>query len=168
MAHKHTRNKTEHPAFGSPCELPPTKLPTLGDTVRLIWKYKCDEENQGLDFRVSDKNKAIKNAAHGNGEIWEKALGDRNTVPLVSQKAIEGRLKRSYEKGIQIVRYKNKKDMPKFKESLTKLFDICSCTCPSTTCQDIKCMSKNCDGYHLKCKCVVKVPKREIRFLIDQ
>ena len=28
--------------------------------------------------------------------------------------------------------------------------------------------AKNCDGFHLACKCGVKAPKREIQFLIEQ
>ena len=30
------------------------------------------------------------------------------------------------------------------------------------------CKAKNCDGFHLASKCDVKVPKREIQFLLDQ
>jgi hypothetical protein len=48
------------------------------------------------------------------------------------------------------------------------LFDICSCDCVTISCQDIKCRAKKCDGYHLDCKCEVKVPKIEIQFLLDQ
>ena len=48
------------------------------------------------------------------------------------------------------------------------MFDICSCDCVTISCQDIKCRAKKCDGYHLDCKCEVKVPKIEIQFLLDQ
>ena len=170
MAHgqtRRTRIQTEHPLFGSPSDLPPLQLPTLGDALRLIWRNKCEEEQDG-DFKLADKNKAIKLAVDDISLLWEKAIGDRKTVPLISQKAIEGRLKRSYEKGVALVRNKNKKDIPQFKESLSKLFDICSCTCSSISCLDIKCKLKKCDGYHLSCKCEIKVPQREIKFLLDQ
>ena len=30
------------------------------------------------------------------------------------------------------------------------------------------CKANNCDGFHLACKYDVKVPKREIQFLLDQ
>ena len=32
----------------------------------------------------------------------------------------------------------------------------------------IGCTKEDCDGYHLKCRCEVKVSKQEIKFLIDQ
>ena len=56
-------------------------------------------------------------------------------------------------------------------ESLDKLFDICSCRCPigSSDCREAKCYDKDCtSGLHLKCKCEVKVPQREVEFLCDQ
>ena len=49
-----------------------------------------------------------------------------------------------------------------------EFFDVCSCTCPSASCFQVHCKAKNCDGFHLACKCDVKVPKREIQFLLDQ
>ena len=49
-----------------------------------------------------------------------------------------------------------------------EFFDVCSSTCPSASCFQVHCKAKNCDGFHLACKCDVKVPKREIQFLLDQ
>ena len=49
-----------------------------------------------------------------------------------------------------------------------EFFDVCSCTCPSASCFQVNCKAKNCDEFHLACKCDVKVPKREIQFLLDQ
>ena len=102
---KHKEN-TEHALFGEPCELPPHQLPTLGDGLRLIWNYKCIQEEKGIDFKLSEKNNAIKQAALEISSLWEKAIGDRKTVPLISQKAIEGRLKRKHEKGTDLIRNK--------------------------------------------------------------
>ena len=95
-------------------------------------------------------------------------MGDRETVRLISQKNIEGRLKRKYEKGIYLIRNTIKKDIPTYEEEQNSLFYICSCDCVTISCQDIKCRAKKCDGYHLDCKCEVKVPKIEIQFLLDQ
>ena len=167
MAHKNTRKNTEHVLFGQPCDLPTHQLPTLGDCLRLIWNLKCQEEKE-IDFKISDKKDAIKQAALEISSLWEKAIGDRKTVPLISQKAIEARLKRKYDKGIELIRTKNKKDVPKYEEELNSLFDICSCDCSPASCQDIKCRAKKCDGYHLDCQCDIKVPKIEIQFLLDQ
>ena len=49
-----------------------------------------------------------------------------------------------------------------------EFFDICSCACRSASYFQVHCKAKNCDGFHLACKCHVKVPKREIQFLLDQ
>ena len=49
-----------------------------------------------------------------------------------------------------------------------EFFDVCSCACPSASFFQVHCKAKNCDGFHLACKCDVKVPKREIQFLLDQ
>ena len=48
---------------------------------------------------------------------------------------------------------------------MSEFFDICSCTCPSASRFQVHCKVKNCDGAG---KCNVKVPKREIQFLLDQ
>ena len=49
-----------------------------------------------------------------------------------------------------------------------EFFDVCSFACPSASCFQVHCKAKNCDGFHLACKCDVKVPKREIQVLFDQ
>ena len=49
-----------------------------------------------------------------------------------------------------------------------KFFDICSCMCPSASYFQVNCIAKNCNGFHLACKCDVKVSKCEIPFLLDQ
>ena len=49
-----------------------------------------------------------------------------------------------------------------------EFFDVCSCPCPSASCFQVHCKTKNCDGFHLACKCDIKIPKREIQFLLDQ
>ena len=51
---------------------------------------------------------------------------------------------------------------------LEQLFDICSCTCPIVTCEVSRCCVDHCEEIHIQCKCVIKVPKRELKFLIDQ
>ena len=114
----------------------------LGDSLRLIWNLKCTQEEKAIAFKLSEKSNAIIEAALEISSLWEKAIGFRKTVPLISQKAIEGRLKRKYEKGIDLIKNKNKKDIPEYEEELNKLFDICSCECSPTTCQDIKCRAK--------------------------
>ena len=95
--------------------------------------------------------------------------GDRLTIPLLEQKTIENKLKRLYKKGLLV--NKNKRNLVKlneFKMEMGAFFDVCSCACPSASCFQVYCKAKNCDGFHLACKCDVKVPKREIQFLLDQ
>ena len=75
MAHKNTRKNTEHALFGQPHELPPHQLPTLGDGLRLIWNYKCIQEEKGIDFKLSEKNNAIKQAALEISSPGKKQLG---------------------------------------------------------------------------------------------
>ena len=40
--------------------------------------------------------------------------------------------------------------------------------CPPASCFRVNCITKNCDGLHLGCKCDVKVCKREIPVFLDQ
>ena len=49
-----------------------------------------------------------------------------------------------------------------------EFFDVCSCTCPSASCFQVHCNAKHCNEFHLAGKCDVKVPKREMQFLLDQ
>ena len=51
---------------------------------------------------------------------------------------------------------------------MEKLFDICSCIYPDISCQTAKCKLKTCDGVHLDCRCDIKVPEKEIMFLLDK
>ena len=51
---------------------------------------------------------------------------------------------------------------------MSKFFDVCSCTCPSASRFQVHCKVKNYDGFHLADKYNVKVPKREIHFLLDK
>ena len=90
------------------------------------WNLKCLQEEKGTDVKISDKKDVIKQAALEISSLWEKEIGDQKPVPLISQKAIEARLKRKYDKGIELIRTKKKKDMPNYEEELNSLFDICS------------------------------------------
>ena len=61
MASSRTRAKTEHPLFGHPADLPASQLPTIGDALKLILKYKSEDEDGNIRFE--NKNMAIKEAA---------------------------------------------------------------------------------------------------------
>ena len=101
--------------------------------------------------------------------IWARAIGDRLTIPSLYQKTIENKLKRLYKKGLLVNKNKQKfVKLNEFKMEMGEFFDVCSCTCASASCFQVHCKAKNCDGFHLACKCNVKVPKREIQFLLDQ
>ena len=101
--------------------------------------------------------------------FWERAIGDRTKCPLLSDKVIFTRIKRIYDSGLEITRKVSKEEtVDKFKEKMKLLFDICSCSCPPFSCKDARCKLKRCDGYHLDCKCDIRVPQREVRFLTDQ
>ena len=166
MASSRTRAKTEHPLFGHPADLPASQLPTVGDALKLILKYKSEDDDGNIRF--GNKNLAIKQAALDVSNLWMKAVSDRTKVPLVSQKLVEDRLRKIYDKGLGIVKNKKQKEFPGFKEDMGKLFDICSCTCLDISCKVAKCKLKKCDGFHLDCRCELKVPKREVMFLLDQ
>ena len=101
--------------------------------------------------------------------IWARAIGDRFTIPLLDQKIIENKLKKLYKKDLLV--NKNKRNLVKinkFKMEMGEFFDVFSCTYPSASCFQVHCKAKNCDGFHLACKCDVKIPKCEIQFLLDQ
>ena len=170
MATVLTRNKTTHKLFGSPSDLPPNQLPTIGDVLRLILKYKVEDEDAVIP-KFGDKHEAIKKAVDDVTSLWEKAIGDRTKVPLLPEKTIVSRIKRIYDKGLDINKHvaKVKGDGLKiFKANMEVLFDICSCSCPPILCDAAKCKLRRCDGFHLDCRCDIKVPKVEIRFLLDQ
>ena len=58
-----------------------------------------------------------------------------------------------------------------FEMKMDKLFDILSCACTFTTCDDAKCKSKDkCDGIHIirNCPKEKKIPKLELQYTKDQ
>ncbi|QQP38148.1 Uncharacterized protein FKW44_018646 [Caligus rogercresseyi] len=159
---KSTRSFTHHTLFGSACVLPVNKLPSKGDMLRCCWQYKCDYG------KFTDVAFIIKLASKDCTEIWRKAIGDRKNAPLLNQNAVEEKLKKLYKRGIDINKNASSGKKILFLKELNELFDICNCQCPPTSCHISRCKSKECDGYHLNCQCEVKVPKREVRFLLDQ
>ena len=136
------------------------KLPSKGDMLKNCWQYKCDSG------KFADVSMIVKMAAQDCSEIWEKAIGDRKVAPLLSQKVIEERLRKLYSRGIGINKSKNVSKKAAFQEGMKELFDICSCFCPPASCQDVRCKTKECDGYYLDCHCDIKFPKREVQFLL--
>ena len=56
-----TRKQTAHQLFGNPCDLPPTQLPTVGDVLRLIGKYKL-EDVEVTNPKFANKNEALEKA----------------------------------------------------------------------------------------------------------
>ena len=89
--------------------------------------------------------------------MWIKAVADTTKFPLNSQKLVEDRLRKIYDKGLGIVKNKKQKEIPVFKEDMMKLFDICSCICSDISCKVAKCKLKKCDGFHLDCRVDPKV-----------
>ena len=162
-----TRRYTNHPIFGQPSDLPPNVLPTSGDVLRFVWKLKCDMEEADLvkQFRIAEKNIAIKQAIVAVTEKWEMAVADRKKMPLKSDKAMESMLKRLYEKGIGLnanIKKKGDSEHPKiteFREDMNKLFDVCLCQCSQVSCDVANCKLTSCEEVHLKCFCEMKVPK---------
>ena len=131
--------------------------------LRNCWRYKCE------DGRFANVNKIVQKAALNVSAIWARVIGDRLINPLLDQKVIEDKLKRLNKKGVDVSKNRRNPDrFNEFKAEVEELFDVCSCTCPSATCFQVHCKAKNCDGFHLACKCEVKVPKRKIQFLLDQ
>ena len=96
MASHRTRAKTEHPLFGQAADLPANQLPTIGDALKLILKYKS--EDQEGNTRFGDENLAIKETAQDATNLWIKAVADRTRVPLLPHKLVEGRLRKLYDK----------------------------------------------------------------------
>ena len=154
---------TEHAVFGQADPFSAHKLPLHGEVLRNCLRYKCEAG------RFADVNEILKQAALDVFAIWARTIGDRLTILLLNQKTIENKLKRLYKKGLLV--NKNKRNLVKlneFKMEMGQFFDVCSYTCPSASCFQVHCKTKNFDGFHLDCRCDVKVPKREIHFLLDQ
>ena len=139
------------------------QLSFISDVLRNCLRYKCEAG------RFADVNKMVKKAVLVVSGIWARAIGDWLTVSLLDQKVIQDKLERLYRKGLIVStnkRYLTK--LGEFKMEMNKFFDICGCMCPSASCFQVNCIAKNCDGFHLACKCEVKVPKREILFLLNK
>ena len=75
MASSRTRAKTEHPLFEHPADIPASQLPTVGDALKLILKYKSEDEDGNIRF--GNKNMAIKESALDVSKMWIKAVADR-------------------------------------------------------------------------------------------
>ena len=162
MAKRISRAKTEDPIFGHPAPLPTSQLPTVQDALRYI-KLKLEEqEKQNVSLlKFANTFDIVSIAAQDIVNLWQQAVSDRDKIPVLDIKIVTARLKRWYEKCRVILR--NKQKVPdQMKVDIKKLFDICSCQCQRIDCESIKCTLKKCDGFHLNCKCIVKVPKREI------
>ena len=154
---------TEHAVFGLADPFSAHKLPLHVEVLRNCLRYKCEAG------RFADVNEIVKQAALDVFAIWARTIGDRLTIILLDQKTIENKLKILYKKGLLV--NKNKRNLVKlneFKMEMGQFFDVCSYTCPSASCFQVHCKTKNFDGFHLACRCDVKVPKREIQFLLDQ
>ena len=131
--------------------------------LKNCWRYKCEAG------RFADVNYIVKKAALVVSAIWARAIGDRLIARLLDQKVIQDKLKRLYRKELIVITNKqNLWKLNEFKIEMNKFFDKCSCMCPSASCFRVNCITKNCDGLHLACKCEVKIPYREIPFLLDQ
>ena len=73
-ASRSTRKQVEHGVFGHPSYLPTSQLPTLGDVLRQVWKYKCEEE-EVTQRKFVQKNDALNQALSDVSDLWEKAIG---------------------------------------------------------------------------------------------
>ncbi len=177
---RETRSSTAHPLFGQPANLPPSQLPTGRDVARLMLQIKHDRTKSS--GRFPDRSSMENEAADLIIRKWEQSIVDKKgsttKLPLITKKGVMKKIKTMYDTGIKWSKtpltneekLKNAKYM-EYLESLDTLFDICSCKCPigSGDCREARCYEKDCiRGIHLKCKCEVKVPQREVRFLCDQ
>ena len=114
-----TRKKTTHFLFGFPSPLPLSQLPTVGDVLRLIWHYRCNRE------RCLKTSHITWDVACDVADIWSRALGDRTTIPIISQNAIDIRLQRLYKTARDVLKYNSKEKLVnEFKTKMDTLFDI--------------------------------------------
>ena len=160
---KNNRKDTKHTLFGQAYPLSAHQLSSIGDALRKNWWYKCEAG------RFAHVNEIVKKAALGVSANWAWAIGEWLTISLLDQKVIQDKLKRLYKKGLIVSR--NKRNLTKlneFKIEMNKVFDICSCMCPSPSCFQVNCIAKNYDELHLACKCNVKVRTLKIPCLLDQ
>ena len=163
------KKSTLHPILGQPDELPKLQLPTKLDILRYILKLKCDAEvkQDTHNKRFANKTDFISIATDEVIKIWDQALNENGISPIIQYKSIYNKLSRLFDK-CHVMRKRKEKEIFEFKLCLNELFDICSCQCPPADCESFNCKQQDCPGFHLNCHCKVKVPKREIQFLIDQ
>ena len=158
MAHC-TREKTAPPVcpvFGAPINLPANVLPTYSDVMKFYLQTAHTITQKHKRYRASFTDVAdivIIDVIN----IWSKA-----SVPTVSHKRVVQLLKVYHTKFTNLLKpYKSRKDndsyisrIVTFRCEADHLFDICSCKCPDT--------------YKCTCEKRLKVPAKEIPFLLDQ
>ena len=132
-----------HSIFGAPlAELPSTQLPLQSEVARHFLFLKTNKHKSNKEIIPVLGQLLI--------EIWNRA-----SIPSQSLKNVNTKLSRLMERGSEASKQgKRAQKALKFKENLTKLFDITFCQCLN--------FASCC------CPKEMRVPKREQTFLTDQ
>jgi DNA-binding protein YbaB len=148
-----TRKASEHSLFGSGKKLPDNVLPTYRDIARYFLYLK---ENTSL----RGNNAIYMQITIDVQRLWRKA-----SLPIISEKAIQHKVKRFIDKGTKLVRSKTSTNLTNaYKNQMAGVFDICACQCKTAE-------QSSSSGYaKIECTCrrEEKVPQEEIQFLVDQ
>ncbi len=134
MSHNiRTRNFSNCPVFGAPCELPETQLPTYYDVMKYyLWvRYDLKPDITAKDPTVEEISVIV---AGKVVEIWNKA-----SIPTVINKRVLQMIRAYHDKYRNLMKsYKGRKTNEKYVKKLEefkleseKLFDISSCKCHS-------------------------------------
>ena len=150
----------DNPVFGFPSQFPPNQLPTHGDVLKVIMLYheQLKESTQGR-LKLPDLCDSV---AQDLTEIWKKA-----SLPTLTHKSISRKVKAAYDEARKC-EYSGKPY-----EDKEKLFEVCACQCPRTSCEKVDCRDANCQKIHIQHnrfqrKCNVNVDDKELPFLFDQ
>ncbi|CAG4988526.1 unnamed protein product [Parnassius apollo] len=156
MSQVKTRQKTSCPVFGLPEKLPVAQLPTYNDVMKnyLFIKYELKPDKKTKEPTIHDISERL---AQEVLEIWRKA-----SLPTVSLKRVLQLIRSYHDKYRSLMkpyrgRQLNKKYQEKINTFITeshRLFDVCSCKCKLIS--DCTCSKDS------------RVPKEEIKFLLDQ
>ena len=178
-APRRTQAETYHVIFGSPDTFNNSVLPTKLACCRKVLALKEEAIANGVSKNRVFVNDLIPTVAREVKEIW-----DRATFPTISIKSIGRLIKEYYDRGMKFgnqftdEKRQNSEQFKHYQESLMSLLDCCPCKCqPHYSSCPAKCLeehhkpscSENCELAHLpECKCLVKIPEREIKFVLDQ
>ena len=156
-----TRQKVACIIFGPPSEMPENQLPTYTDVIK-FYNFTKQKLKSELNNKDPFHHDVAEHVLQQIEQIWDKA-----SIPHVSHRRAQEMMNIYHKKYMTLLKQpKSRKDSAPYREKLgqfttnsSKLFDICSCTCPW-----------DCSTSPTPCQCekLRKIPEIERSFMEDR